>query len=74
MMMGGGGNAAKKYSLTLSVQASNVLNHANYATPVGNLSSPFFGESTSLASGFATMSPSASTYNRKITLQMRFTF
>jgi hypothetical protein len=78
MMMGGGGGAAgKKYSLTLSVQASNALNHTNFAAPVGNLSSPFFGESTSLAGGFGPPgggSGGSATYNRKVTLQMRFTF
>jgi hypothetical protein len=76
-MMMGGGSGGKKYSLTASVQASNVLNHTNFAAPVGNLSSPYFGESTSLASGFGPPgggSGGSSTYNRKITLQLRFTF
>ncbi len=77
MMMGGGGAAGKKYSVTLSVQASNVLNHTNFGAPVGNLSSPYFGESISLAQGFGPPgggSGGSPTYNRKITLQMRFTF
>jgi hypothetical protein len=73
----GGGNPAKKYSVTVSVQASNALNHTNLGPPVGNLSSPYFGESISLASGFGPPgggSGGTPTYNRKITLQMRFTF
>ncbi len=77
MMFGGGGTAGKKYSLTASVQASNVLNHTNLGPPVGNLSSPFFGESISLAQGFGPPgggSGGSPTYNRKITLQLRFTF
>jgi hypothetical protein len=77
MMMGGGGSAGKKYSVTMSVQASNALNHTNFGPPVGNLSSPYFGESISLASGFGPPgggSGGSPTYNRKITLQMRFTF
>jgi hypothetical protein len=76
MMMGGGG-AGKKYSVTMSVQASNALNHTNFGSPVGNLSSPYFGESISLASGFGPPgggSGGSATYNRKITLQMRITF
>jgi hypothetical protein len=76
MMMGGGGGG-RKYSVTMSVQASNALNHTNFGTPVGNLSSPYFGESISLASGFGPPgggSGGSPTYNRKITLQMRFTF
>jgi len=74
---GGGGVAGKKYSITASVQASNVLNHTNLGPPVGNLSSPYFGESVSLASGFGPPgggSGGTPTYNRKITLQLRFTF
>ncbi len=77
MMMGGGGTAGKKYSLTLSVQAQNALNHTNFGAPVGNLSSPYFGESISLAGGFGPPgggSGGSATYNRRITLQMRFTF
>jgi hypothetical protein len=77
MMFGGGGTAGKKYSLTASVQASNVLNHTNLGPPVGNLSSPYFGESISLAQGFGPPgggSGGSPTYNRKITLQLRFTF
>jgi hypothetical protein len=76
-MMFGGGTAGKKYSLTASVQASNALNHTNFGPPVGNLSSPYFGESISLASGFGPPgggSGGSPTYNRKITLQLRFTF
>jgi hypothetical protein len=77
MMFGGGGTAGKRYSLTASVQASNALNHTNFGAPVGNLSSPYFGESISLASGFGPPgggSGGSPTYNRKITLQLRFTF
>jgi hypothetical protein len=77
MMFGGGGVAGKRYTLTASVQGSNVLNHTNYGPPVGNLSSPFFGESVSLAQGFGPPgggSGGSPTYNRKIMLQLRFTF
>src|SRR5205814_5902145 len=35
----------KGLSVTLAVDAFNVLNHVNLGTPVGNLSSPFFGHS-----------------------------
>jgi hypothetical protein len=35
--------AAGEKERTLSVSAMNVLNHANYAPPSGDLSSPFFG-------------------------------
>ena len=51
----------------------NALNHANYAPPSGDLSSPYFGVYRSLGGGFGPMG-GASTYNRKIDLQLRFAF
>ena len=74
-MFGGGGTS--KYNLTVSLNARNVLNHANFAAPSGDLSSPYFGESRSLSSGFGPPGGGgggSSTYQRKIDLQLRFTF
>jgi hypothetical protein len=65
----GGG---KKYTLTATVSFRNVLNHPNYGTPSGDLSSSYFGESRSLA-GFGPMG-AATTYNRKVDLQLRLAF
>ena len=48
---GGGAAAAGRYSVILSLNARNVFNNVNYATPIGNLGSPFFGESTGLSTG-----------------------
>ena len=67
---GGGGASSRRYGLTFSVNARNVLNRVNLATPVGNLSSPLFGESNALAGG--PFSSSAS--NRRIELQASFSF
>ncbi|MBV8819689.1 MAG: TonB-dependent receptor [Acidobacteriaceae bacterium] len=67
-----GGASGKKYNLTLSLSARNILNHPSYAAPVGNLSSPYFGESTSLA-GFGPLGGNSS-YDRKIDVQLRFQF
>ncbi len=79
-MRGGGGgggmfgaSGAGKYNLTFSVSGRNVINHVNYAPPNGNLSSPVFGESTSLAGGFGPFASGAAG-NRKIELQVRFSF
>ena len=47
----------------------NLLNNVNYATPVGNLDSPIFGQPNALA-GPPFSSGSA---NRRIDLQMLFT-
>ena len=67
---GGGPASNRRYSLTFSVNARNVLNRVNLATPVGNLSSPLFGQSNALAGG--PFSSSAS--NRRIELQASFSF
>jgi hypothetical protein len=69
-----GAASAKKYNLTLTVSARNLLNHPSYAAPNGDLSSPFFGQSTSLASGFGPGGSASSTFDRKIDLQLRFQF
>jgi hypothetical protein len=61
--------------LTVSAFTLNALNHANFATPEGDLSSPYFGQPLGLG-GLIVMAHggAASTYNRKIDLQLRFTF
>lgn len=70
--MFGGSSSGKKYNLMLSISARNILNHPNYAPPSGDLSSEYFGEYRSLA-GFGPMG-AASTYNRRIDVQLRFMF
>ena len=56
------------YELVFSVNARNVLNHPNFGNPNGNLSSPLFGKSTSLAGGQGV------TGTRRLDLQVRFGF
>ena len=60
----------RRYNLTFSVNARNVLNRVNAAPPIGVLSSRNFGQSIALAGG-AFSSPAA---NRKIELQALFSF
>jgi hypothetical protein len=69
----GGGSSGLKYNLTLSIMANNAINHVNYAPPSGDLSSPYFGEYRSLAGNFGPIGGS-SAYNRRINIQLRFTF
>lgn len=64
------GASDRKYTLTFSVAARNLFNRVNLDTPVGNLSSPLFGHSTSIH-GYGHGSASA---NRTIDLQLRFSF
>jgi hypothetical protein len=58
----------RRYSLTLGVGARNVFNIVNLGTPIGELSSPLFGKSNSLA-GFGGMGG-----NRSIDFQVAFSF
>ena len=73
---GGGVNTGKRYNLTFTVSARNLFNHVNYGAPNGSLASPFFGQSLSLAGGgggpFGGGNGAAG--NRKIELQLRFSF
>ena len=70
---GGFGGGGGRYSLTLSVQARNLLNNVNLGIPVGNLTSPLFGQSTQLAGGFGPGGGGAAG-NRRIDLSLRFSF
>ena len=81
---GGGGRGAggsvegKRYSLTFSINFQNLFNRTNAGLPVGNLSSPLFGESLSTAGGFGGFggggggNPAAG--NRRVQAQIRFSF
>jgi hypothetical protein len=65
-----GERSNQKYSLTFSANARNLFNNVNPNTPVGNLSSPNFLQSTGLAGGpFNSQSA-----NRRFDLQVMFAF
>ena len=68
--MFGGGDAPTnhRYSLIISASVRNALNHVNLAPPIGNLSSPLFGQSNGIAAF------GSATANRRIELQMRLMF
>ncbi len=59
-----------RYQLRFSAEAGNVLNHTNPGVPVGILSSPFFGQSISLADNFSGITAA----NRALILHSRFSF
>jgi hypothetical protein len=73
-LSGGGGGpfgsaaANTRYSLTFSVGARNVFNDVNRGSPIGQLSSPLFGQSNSLAGFFANGG------NRHVDFQVMFSF
>jgi hypothetical protein len=68
----GSESSEHRYNLTLSITARNALNHENEAAPVGVVTSPYFLQSTSIAGGFGPESVSST--QRRIDLQIRFTF
>ena len=65
-----GATTNRRYNLTFSVAARNVLNRVNLASPVGNLDSPLFAQSNALAPGPF----SSGSANRRIDLQVLFSF
>ena len=71
--MGGifaGSPSNARYNLTLTVNARNVFNIVNEGNLIGNLNSPLFGQANGLAGG----PYSSAAANRKIELQLQFTF
>ena len=71
----------KRFNLNVSINFQNILNHVNLGTPVGNLSSPSFGESIGLAGAFGGFGGqggggggSTGAGNRRIYAQLRFNF
>ena len=75
-LSGGGGNpfaagsSSHPYNLTFSISGRNIFNTVSPSAPVGNLSSPFFGQSISLAGGPF----SSASANRRVDLQVMFAF
>ncbi len=79
--MFGGASSGKRYTLNVSLQARNLLNWVNYGPPVGNLSSPLFGQSTTLGGGFGPRPGGGgggfgggAGNNRQLELSLRFSF
>lgn len=70
---GGGGDGRKPYNLNIGLFINNVFNNVNYNSPVGNLSSSRFGQSTSTAGSFGPFGGSGSA-NRRVELQARFSW
>ena len=72
----GGAKTSRKYNVTLGMSIRNLLNHNNPGPIIGNLTSPRFGQANQ-AAGAAVPAGTAfseSANNRRLELQMRFTF
>jgi hypothetical protein len=76
---GGGETTDRRFNLTLSANVSNVLNHNNPGGYVGTLTSPQFGEATSVntgfgGGGFGGRGGNTTANNRRIDLSIRLSF
>jgi hypothetical protein len=65
-----------RYNLTVSLSFQNLFNRVNLAPPIGNLSSPNFGESLSTGGFFGGFGGGGSNGagNRRIYAQVRLNF
>ncbi|HEX8722544.1 MAG TPA: hypothetical protein VF736_18150, partial [Pyrinomonadaceae bacterium] len=73
---GGGESAEHRYNLTFSVNVQNLFNHPSLGTPVGNLNSPFFGQSVGSGGRFGAGGGGGGQGGgaRRVDLQLRFNF
>lgn len=62
----------KRYNLTISISARNLLNHVNPGPIIGQITSPLFGQANQVAGGYGAFAETAN--NRRLELQTRFTF
>ena len=68
---------SRRYTLSIAMAASNLLNHTNPGSIVGNITSPVFGHANQRSGGGGTaggLGFSESANNRQLELQLRFSF
>ena len=65
--------AGRRYNLNISMSIRNLLNHTNPGPIIGNITSPLFGQANQPAGGGGFIFSEAAN-NRRLELQMRFTF
>jgi hypothetical protein len=75
---GGGETTEHRYNMTFSVNVQNLFNHPSLGIPVGNLSSPFFGQAIGGGGRFGAGGGGGGgnqvAGSRRIDLQLRFSF
>ena len=73
-----GATTEHRYNMTVGLNVSNLLNHFNPAGYVGALTSPLFGQPTTVNTGFGGGSLSGygglTANNRRLEFSIRFTF
>jgi Carboxypeptidase regulatory-like domain len=63
-----------RYNLSISMSARNLLNHTNPGPISGNITSPLFGRANQMAGNINGEGFSENANNRRLELQLRFTF
>jgi hypothetical protein len=80
---GGGESSGRRFSATVSLNVSNILNHFNPGGYSGNMTSPNFLQPTSINSGFGGggggrggggFGGGMSANNRRVDMSLRFSF
>jgi hypothetical protein len=72
---GSGNDEESRFQMEFSVQIRNLFNRTNHGSPVVNLSSQLFGQSTSLAGGFGFGGGgNQAAGNRRIEFEIQFSF
>jgi hypothetical protein len=66
-------STSRRYNLVISMSTRNLLNHTNPGPIIGNITSPLFGQANQPA-GSGGFGFSEAANNRRLELQMRFTF
>jgi len=64
----------RPYTLRISMETQNILNHTNPGPIIGNITSPLFGHANQPAGGGGFGGFSEAANNRRLELQTRFTF
>ena len=70
----GSPNTSHRYNLTAAMSIRNLFNHTNQGPIIGNISSPLFGRSNQIAGSANGEGFSELANNRRLELQLRFTF
>jgi hypothetical protein len=67
-------STSRRYNLVISMSVRNLLNHTNEGPITGDITSPLFGRSNRVAGNVNGEGFSENANNRRLELQMRFTF
>ena len=74
MMMMGGGDTPKPYNLQLGINVNNLFNNVNLSNYQGAITSPLFGQPTSIGGGFGMFGGGGGSANRTVRLSARFSW